>query len=437
MSKSETLALPFARDSLALPMPGLRAPRPALRPAEPPALAPLDTSRVEAMLLGRVQAAEHVEAWRELALRALERNVFYEPDFALAAAMHLSHTSRPLFLFLWDTTLAKDEPGALLGLFPLTMPRSMFGPTEIYGWRHEQISLGTPLVDARFASETIAAFFTWLAGRGCAGILLPSMAEDGEVAAAIRAVAARSGRRLRSFDPHERAVLSGSKAGVPFVPAGTGAAMPAGPSAKRQKDLKRLARRMADHVGGPVELEQVSDPEGLHEATEIFMALEASGWKGRQGTAFVQDHGAATFLRTLTRALARSRECRIDILRAGGKPVAAAIILKAGANAWYWKTAFDEEFAAFSPGVQITSALTRQLQEDSAIALTDSCAIPDHPMIDALWPQRLRISDWLVPAKGEPSAALTMVAARQTAKRRLRAAAKEIYHSLHANKRRS
>jgi CelD/BcsL family acetyltransferase involved in cellulose biosynthesis len=424
MSKSETQALLFARNSLALPVPGPRGPRPALRPAMPPPPAPLDTSRVEAMLLGRVQAAEHVEAWRELALRALERNVFYEPDFALAAAMHLSHTSRPLFLFLWDTTLAKDEPGALLGLFPLTMPRSMFGPTEIYGWRHEQISLGTPLVDARFAGETIAAFFTWLAGRGCAGILLPSMAEDGEVAAAIRAAAARSGRRLRSFDPHERAVLSG-------------AAVPAGPSAKRRKDLKRLARRLADHVGGPVELEQVSDPEGLHEATEIFMALEASGWKGREGTAFVQDHGAATFLRTLTRALARSGECRIDILRAGGKPVAAAIILKAGANAWYWKTAFDEQFAAFSPGVQITCALTRLLQDDSAIALTDSCAIPDHPMIDALWPQRLRISDWLVPAKGEPSAALTMVAARQTAKRRLRAAAKEIYHSLHANKRRS
>ena len=63
----------------------------------------------------------------------------------------------------------------------------------------------------------------------------------------------------------------------------------------------------------------------------------------------------------------------------------------------YFKLGVDERFAKFSPGVQLTLELTRHLCADPAIALADSTANPDHPMINPIWRGRLAIGDVLIP----------------------------------------
>jgi CelD/BcsL family acetyltransferase involved in cellulose biosynthesis len=418
--KSETVLVPAAADLL------VASPFALARTATPPSESGREGAGeqarrgIEPELLGRSQAANHAEAWADLARRSLDRNVFYEPDFALAAATHLRHGTRPLFLFLWDTGKARSEPGALLGLVPLMLPRGGFGPTEIFGWRNEQIPLGTPLFDSAAAPETVLAFFDWLASAapGCAGILLPLLAEDGETAAVIRAMAARTGRVLKVFASHERAVLQPRDGVVEAADHGL--------QGKRRKELARLRRRLAE-AAGEVRLRSAETPAELRDAVEVFMAIEASGWKGREGTAFVQDPGAATFLRSLVRSLSRNGSCRIDLLEAGGKPIAAGIVLKAGDRAWYYKTTFDEAYAAFSPGVQLTSDLTDRQRADGTMAMTDSCAIPDHPMIDAVWPQRMRVADWYVAARADARLSTTAVVVKQTAKRGVRNAARQVY----------
>jgi CelD/BcsL family acetyltransferase involved in cellulose biosynthesis len=413
----ETAQLPSARD-LVVPSPFALTPGP--RGVDP------DTgvaTRIDAELLGRSQAAGHAAAWAELAERSVERNVFYEPEFALAAATHLRHGTRPLFLFLWDAAKERSEPGALLGLFPLMLPRGGIGPTEIFGWRNEHIPAGAPLIDASHAHDVVQAFFDWLAGTDadCAGILLPLLPEDGEAAAVIRAMAARTGRPVKIFASHERAVLA-RRDGVVEASA-------QGLHGKRRKELARLRRRLAE-AEGEVRITCAETPAELREAVELFMAIEASGWKAREGTAFVQDPGSATFLRALVRALGPRRGCRIDILEAGGKPVAATLLLRAGHRAWYFKTAYDEAYAAFSPGVQITAALTEALRADPSLVLTDSCAVPDHPMIDAVWPQRMRVADWFVAARADAPLATAAVVVRQTARRGMRHAARQVYKRL-------
>ena len=40
--------------------------------------------------------------------------------------------------------------------------------------------------------------------------------------------------------------------------------------------------------------------------------------------------------------------------------------------------------------------LTEALLADECIASANSCATPDHPMIDHLWAERLDLVDWLV-----------------------------------------
>ena len=73
-----------------------------------------------------------------------------------------------------------------------------------------------------------------------------------------------------------------------------------------------------------------------------------------------------------------------------------AIVLRSADRAYYWKTAYDERFARFSPGVHLTRALAERQLADAAVQITDSCAMADHPMIDRLWPDRLAMFDLLI-----------------------------------------
>ena len=68
-------------------------------------------------------------------------------------------------------------------------------------------------------------------------------------------------------------------------------------------------------------------------------------------------------------------------------------------RAFYFKLGVDERFAKFSPGVQLTLDLTRHLCADPAIAMVDSTASADHPMINPIWRGRLAIGDVLIPLR--------------------------------------
>ena len=68
-------------------------------------------------------------------------------------------------------------------------------------------------------------------------------------------------------------------------------------------------------------------------------------------------------------------------------------MLRAGNRAFYRKTACDERFAAYSPGVQATLDLSRRLERDPGLSLVDSCAVTDHPMVERDRRDRLELVD--------------------------------------------
>jgi hypothetical protein len=102
-------------------------------------------------------------------------------------------------------------------------------------------------------------------------------------------------------------------------------------------------------------------------------------------------------------SLGARNQARVDFLRLNDKPVAAAITLFSGHRGWFWKISYDEEYARFSPGVQLTLDLTESLRNQRQIALVDSCATAQHPMIDHLWTRRIQLADWLIPLSGQAS----------------------------------
>ena len=59
-----------------------------------------------------------------------------------------------------------------------------------------------------------------------------------------------------------------------------------------------------------------------------------------------------------------------------------------GGEAYTWKTAYDEEFARYSPGKLLMGELTEWHLDDANIVRSDSCAVPDHPIMSRFWEER-------------------------------------------------
>ena len=127
--------------------------------------------------------------------------------------------------------------------------------------------------------------------------------------------------------------------------------------------------------------------------------LEASGWKGLAGTAAVDDPAVHEFMRGAVGNLAAEGHARIDRLLLNGRAIAAAMTLRSGDDAWFWKIAYNEGVARYSPGVQLVYDLTESLLADGSPARVDSCAAADHPMIDHVWRERLALCDRLIGLK--------------------------------------
>ncbi len=224
--------------------------------------------------------------------------------------------------------------------------------------------------------------------------------------------------QICQFEPRSRAILR--------IDQDTKARMTAAVGSKRSKEPRRLHRRLAEK--GELTFRTARTGDEIRMATEDFLALEAHGWKGNRGTALLSDASLATFSRTMTRRFAAREQCQIHGLYLNGAPIAMGIILKSNSSAYFWKTTYDETLSAYSPGVQLTLRLTESLIEDPNITTIDSCAMPDHPMIDHLWPDRAQISDILVGFKNAGARSFLATASIEGTRRKMRALAKRTYY---------
>jgi hypothetical protein len=93
-----------------------------------------------------------------------------------------------------------------------------------------------------------------------------------------------------------------------------------------------------------------------------------------------------------------------------------------------WKTAFDETFARYSPGLLLLSSVTDAWLADPTFAFADSCAGPDNSTPDRLWTDRIRVGDLFV-AVSPRSLGFRIVDARERIRRSLRRVAKAAYRA--------
>jgi len=330
-------------------------------------------------------------AWRDLAARAGEPNAFAEADFLIPALQRLAN-ARVRALLVWRDA----NRDALIGLAAVASPRLPFGLASV--WRSEQAALPAILLDRDAAAEALAAIIGALRARapGLVGLRLPFSTVDGPVATAAAALAARRALSLKAAHSRRRAALV----------VGAKASFEARLDKRRRKEWTRQRRRLEEL--GPLESRVGADTSAI----EAFLAVEKSGWKGARRSALDAQAERAAFARETMARFAARGALEVHSLTLKDEPIAAAAVLRAGNRAFYWKTAYDERFAAYSPGVQATLDLSRRLERDPGLSLVDSCAVADHPMIDRAWRDRIELVDLalsLTPGGGAAFALATAV----------------------------
>ncbi|MCI4678113.1 GNAT family N-acetyltransferase [Rhodoblastus acidophilus] len=360
------------------------------------------------------QLRRHEAEWRDLAARGLERNVFLEPGFALPFLQHLRRPKNLRFLLAWRKSAA-GASGRLMALWPIVAPGAPGAPYET--WRHDYSCLGAPLLDRANAASCLNAIVGHLrAEGGHAPILaLRQLRRRGPLYSLIADYAGRQGLAVEYAAEYQRAALDATAAEGE-------AAWPI--PAKKRKELRRQLRRLDE--SGSVSFGVADGGEAFNRQLELFLALEAKGWKGRHGGAFLARPELAAFARTMTRTLAREGKCRIYWLACGERIVASNILLLDADQTFFWKTAYDEDFATLSPGVLLAMQMTDALLRDPRLRRVDSCAIPNHPMIDHIWREREPFADILISCCPGGELALRRAAVRERFRRWLRDRAKSL-----------
>lgn len=334
-------------------------------------------------------------AWAALAARALEPNPFFEPGFVTAAAERMATPDVAL--------LVAREGERWLACVPVARAGRRWRVPAREAWTHDHAFLGTPLLDGERPEAAARALLRVAArDRRATVLVLPQARADGPVAAELRRAAARRGARVLEVDRQERAALD-RRPEEDYLQTTL--------KPHRRRELQRLGRRLEAELG---ELE-VADRAGDPAAVERFLALEASGWKGREATALAADAGHAAFFRELCARYAAAGRLQLLELRAGGRPVAMKCNLLAADGIFCFKIAFDEELAAFSPGVQLEVRMIGLFHGHTSAAWMDSCAHPRNGMINRLWGDRRAICTLVLPA-GPAGAVATQLlhAARRT-----------------------
>jgi CelD/BcsL family acetyltransferase involved in cellulose biosynthesis len=369
-------------------------------------------------------AAVAVSEWRELTERALEPNGYYLPEWELAVNASASGRTGASALVA-SGGAAQDGAARLIALAPVvSMWRAWKIPLPALVSAQPYGTLCTPLLDREMPIDAASRLIDEARNTGASALILRDISLDGATMTAIREALRRDGLCPRILQSRLRACLDATRDAEELLRDALGQ--------KKLKELRRQRHRLAEH--GAVRFAVARSREEVASALETFLRLEASGWKGKRGTALVQDDGDAAFIRRATPALAEGGQCEIVTLRTADTAVAAAIVLRHQHRAFYFKLGIDERFAKFSPGVQLTLDLTRHLCADPGIASADSTAGADHPMINPIWRGRFAIGDVLIPLRRHDPV-VPLIHAALTLRRLLRELARSAIHFIRDRRR--
>ncbi|HET6437313.1 MAG TPA: GNAT family N-acetyltransferase [Anaeromyxobacter sp.] len=243
---------------------------------------------------------------------------------------------------------ARDEAGEPVGFAPLLRQRrgglfQLLAPANDHSCRVEWV-LGPD------ASGAVAALWAHLRDRVPWDVLLlRDLPRDGPTSALLEPLARVDGHLTGRWES-QRSPFLNLRAGRPEERL----------TQKFRANLRRRQRRLRER--GAVALRREDgggDPEA---ALGEFLALEASGWKGRRGSALLGDERLVRFYRAWAAEAAGRGALCIHALTLNGRPVAMNLGLLHRGTYYLPKTAYDEALGAVSPGQLLFAEVAAECQ---------------------------------------------------------------------------
>ncbi|HLH37700.1 MAG TPA: GNAT family N-acetyltransferase [Bryobacteraceae bacterium] len=334
-----------------------------------PASAP-NSARVELLEASNVESIR--DAWNGLAARAIVPNPFYEPWMALPALKHLAEKSKIYFLLIHGPA---NTPDNLWGLFPLEVrAKCLHLPIRALSfWQHQHCFLAAPLIDRDHAAKAIELFWRWFENNPlrCRVLDTNYFPGDGDLQPLWTEYVI--GRCALALNEHPRGLQDLSGGFEKY-------------STEISNDQRRSYRRRERHMVAfsPPEYRQVESADELEHWIDDFLRLEASGWKGRAGGgAFALNPRETAFFRDLARSAFEQRHAWFFSLRLAGKNIAMIETFFTGGQGFGFKSAYDEEYSRFSPGVSLQMEFLRRISQEPGVSSVDTCAAPRHSLFNA------------------------------------------------------
>ena len=314
--------------------------------------------------------------WDALASNASEPNPFYE-SWYLAPSIEQFGSENDIRL------LCVERDDELLGLLPLVKPRDYYGYSLPHwrNWVHANCFCGLPLIAQGTETTAWQTILDWCDGQGGWPMFLhlTHIPGDCKPTRALTEIC-KSGRNAFCVKSEQRALLESELDPEAYLAASM--------TKKRRKEMARQGRRLAEQ--GNLQFARQTDASNLSDWINEFLALESSGWKGEAQSALAANMSTATIFRSALAGAARSGKLERLSLSLDGKPIAMLANFLTPPGAFSYKTAFDESYARYSPGVLLQRENLDLLNRDD-IAWCDSCAEEGHPMIDRIWQERRTI----------------------------------------------
>jgi hypothetical protein len=285
----------------------------------------------------------------------------------------------------------RRHTGEVTGIFPLQFERRFRGlplPT-LKSWQHPFCFLCTPVLSGVYAGDTLRAFLDWVDSSAAPANLIEweLVASDGAFNALLTEELSRRRRWKVQVLRYWRALLHTSGTGKTSL------------SGRHLKELRRLKRRLWEQGHCVIRVMQPGEP--VTGWIEKFVALEACGWKGREGTAIASDDRSHRFFTQVATTAAATGRIEMMAIELDGVPIAMKCNLLAGRGAFAFKIAYDERFARYSPGVLLELFNMRSVAERSPrTQWMDSCATSQHFMINRLWTARRELGNYLIASRG-------------------------------------
>jgi CelD/BcsL family acetyltransferase involved in cellulose biosynthesis len=374
---------------------------------QPPSLqATISIERATAERLSQI-----APAWRDLLARACEPNVFMNPAI-------IGSVNDGVTLPAWR---ASADGARLLGVWAFSKRRlwqAVWWPRVLVSPAFPHAYLGTPVIDRDQLEPVLDALLDFIASARDLPkfIMLDPIRVDGLTMQTLARALKSRGTEPYIFNESQRPILASQLEAKQYFEKTM--------SSSSRKKLRQQRRRLEEK--GALESKLFTSANDVAGAFDDFLQLEAAGWKGRRGSALLCRRAESDFARGMVEHLAQSGDAAIHALYQAGRPVASQVVLRAGSSAFTWKTAYDEKFSDYSPGMLLLENYTAAFLADKSIALVDSCAFDDRGFMSA-WAERQKIAQVLFDPRSRGRVSLRIVAFVHSGFLSLRTLAKKLY----------